>query len=177
MDRTAYTRALRAAAQVSFVALAGCAAATESVEGTDDTTPASAEGAARAKKPTASARARAEAKAATTRPSGCDAGTDAPQLTCAERLKAAFPNGDEQNWFDAPHVDDAALAACCNAAGAALDPNGNDWKSLEEFRNSGCCSVKDVTTVSSACTPWGPPVPPSVASWLRSLESAGVRLA
>ena len=84
-------------------------------------------------------------------------------------MKAAFPNGDDTSWWDEPNVQDAALAACCNATLAAVDPNGNDWKSTDEFRKSGCCSVKDVTSAWSACTPWGPPVPPSVASWMLSM--------
>lgn len=167
MDRVAYSRALRAAAQVSFVTvMAGCAAA----DNVDQYPVSKASGSSNMSAPPAPS-----ATGSTSQKPTADAGTDAKahtdaqvsQLTCDEKLKALFPSGDEA-WFTGPAVSsDPALAECCGAKLEALKPA--DFEGLSDFRKSGCCHVDNVPNVGVACTPWGPPAPPSLIAWLESI--------
>lgn len=162
MDRTAYSRALRAAAQVSFVALAGCAGAA-ATEPTDMNEEAACKGGTSGKAPPRTSAKDAGGAADAT----SAAAPDAAPLSCDAKLKAAFPKGDP-DWFDQPDVQNADLAACCNALAKAIDPAKPT--STEEFRASGCCSIKDVVEGTMACTPWGPPMPPSIADWVHEVQ-------
>ncbi len=91
-----------------------------------------------------------------------DSGT--PPVDCATALKDAYPNGDP-NWFDnsspTPRVDTgvpvATLVECCTELAAGPDASFT-------LRDTGCCSLNNetdgsVANVGLACTPWGPPMP------------------
>jgi hypothetical protein len=105
------------------------------------------------------------------------------------KLKEVFPSGDP-HWFshggpDATLSADKDVTTCCESmlkapapppaassgkAGDAGPAAGNDSLSrLAKFRQAGCCAAKYPATsngesaIGMACTPWGPPVPPSMA--------------
>jgi hypothetical protein len=83
------------------------------------------------------------------------------------KLKAAFPDGDKQ-WYshakaDPKFVGDTNVTACCESM---LKGGNEDLTKVGKFRTSGCCAA-DFTSEKApigvtACTPWGPPVPPSM---------------
>lgn len=89
-------------------------------------------------------------------------GADATPPDCASTLAATFPPPDEYRWT--PEARSKDVVACCLGE---LTTNGE----LSAYR-WGCCVAYDEndpnkTEVSSsvtnmACTPWGPPVPPSM---------------
>jgi hypothetical protein len=81
------------------------------------------------------------------------------------KLKEAFPDGDHQ-WFSHPEPDetlkgDEAVTACCES----IIKGPSSVQKIAKFRGSGCCAADfpdDNDAKLSACTPWGPPVPPSM---------------
>jgi hypothetical protein len=90
-----------------------------------------------------------------------DSGTP---FDCATALKDAYPNGDP-NWYNSleptPRVETgvpvATLVECCSALAAAPDADLT-------LRDTGCCSLHNetdgaVANVGIGCTPWGPPMP------------------
>lgn len=172
MDRNAYSRALRAAAHVSFVALAGCASAENGERGTSS--PATAT----SSRPSAPEASAAQAASTAAPPSCIDAGsvdgaTIVSARTCEEKLKTAFPSGDTEWWMGQPMINDAQVAACCGETLANMSPE--DFKALDAFRESGCCHVEAVPNMSTACTPWGPPMPPSMADWIYEAPVSATR--
>ncbi len=83
----------------------------------------------------------------------------APQPPCDARLAAAFPDGGAPFYVnDKPLSADPALVACCNELAAKATP----MTRTEAIRASGCCHVAFDEDAQSACTPWGPPVPPAM---------------
>jgi hypothetical protein len=83
----------------------------------------------------------------------------AAPLPCDARLAATFPDGGAPYYVnDTPPSTDPALIACCNELAAKLSPATR----TEAIRSSGCCHVAFDGEASSACTPWGPPVPPAM---------------
>ncbi|MBX3229899.1 MAG: hypothetical protein KIT84_06150 [Labilithrix sp.] len=107
-----------------------------------------------------------------TKKADCDEGEPAkpePAPACGAVLHAAFPSPD--GFTFAPHAESAEVVACCRQELLASD-------GMTAFRWD-CCSAFDVaeqedpdTTwpstvahtpgIGFACTPWGPPVPPSM---------------
>jgi hypothetical protein len=101
------------------------------------------------------------------------------------KLKAAFPKGDA-HWWSSHAAPDPALAGdhgvtqCCESilATRSSADAGPSAAPIEKFRTIGCCSADydgeadaEKNRVSSACTPWGPPVPPSM-DWTPSRRVA-----
>jgi hypothetical protein len=90
---------------------------------------------------------------------------------CTQGLKSlreVFPRGDK-DWYshDAPDpklVANKAVTACCHSMLTGADPT---LSKLSSYRNTGCCASDRSTETApggvTACTPWGPPVPPSMA--------------
>ena len=89
--------------------------------------------------------------------------TDAPPAAptsealaaCQQTTAAAFPKGEAKDG----NVS-AEVLACCQMIAADHDSRGlanlGDWA-----ERSGCCSAMDWQG-SAACTPWGPPTPPTM---------------
>jgi hypothetical protein len=89
---------------------------------------------------------------------------------CTQGLKSlreVFPTGD-QAWYshDAPDpklVANKTVTSCCHSMLSGNDPT---LSKLESYRNKGCCASDRTAEIdgrgASACTPWGPPVPPSM---------------
>jgi hypothetical protein len=143
MRHDVHLAALRAAAKVAFsmALLNGCAA--------EDPTEPSTQGAA---------------SQDLTGPSGSsanDTGADRSHANCAEILSCAFPGPDE--YGTPPTPESSEVVACCDQALGGHNIGGaHRW---------ACCAAydpaegKDHTGASKhvmACTPWGPPVPPSI---------------
>lgn len=84
---------------------------------------------------------------------------------CLSTIKELFadPSGDHHN-FDAgnPHV--TAASACCDRFLRQAWGNGGtvDWE-VKGVRTECCTLEKWDSQTYPACTPWGPPVPPSMA--------------
>ncbi len=99
---------------------------------------------------------------ATTPPTSAPGPVSETLTSCEARLEAAFPNGGPPFYVnDVPPSTDPVLVACCQQLEAAA--SGLD--ATEMLRSSGCCHVAS-TSNASACTPWGPPVPPSMPARL-----------
>lgn len=90
----------------------------------------------------------------------------AGNVACKEglkKLKEVFPNGDKQ-WFshfkgpDPKLKGDKEVTACCESM---LKGSETDFKKVGAFRNDGCCA-SEAQNIGAACSPWGPPVPPSM---------------
>ncbi len=155
--------ALKAAAKVAFsiVFLQGCAGAV-SQEGAKD------EGEGYAKSESDVVLAKKQPESRPRRSLGkkaCeDAGTTTPPepTSCEATLAAAFPTPSEYKWEPEPQSKE--VVDCCRAALA-------DGSEAGQYRWD-CCVAYDAAdpnkeTASSsaknfACTPWGPPVPPSI---------------
>jgi hypothetical protein len=161
MDKLTHFTALRAAARVAFgiAVLGGCtAAATE-----EDS--ASTESDIKAKK----------AKAEDDCPSHEDAGAkpDA-KPSCENVLASAFPDGGSfMDMQNPPQVSDEVKTCCVEHLTSESEET---WKL--QYRWS-CCGVLDNWNnpdpkISMACTPWGPPVPPSMKRRRTSLSTMGV---
>ena len=151
MDKLTHFAALKAASRVAFgiVALAGCSEAA-----TEEDTLAS-ESNIMSKDPEKPC------------PSKQDAGTDAAPAkpSCENVLASAFPDGgdDFSSMQNPPKVSDE-VKTCC--AEHLKSEDENTWQL--QYRWS-CCGVLDNwnnpdPSIGMACTPWGPPVPPSMKS-------------
>lgn len=81
------------------------------------------------------------------------------EVSCDARLATVFPDGGAPFYVnDKPLSSDPALVACCNELAAKASP----MTRTETIRASGCCHVAFDENAQSACTPWGPPVPPAM---------------
>ena len=138
MKRETYERALRSAAQVSFLALPFAGACGGPIyEPVPD--------------------------AATS--GGGDGDGSLSTAECEAALKAAYPDGDP-NWYGGEptkRVDTgvpvATLVSCCSELAATAGSSGDGLG----LRDTGCCSLNNEThaveNIGVACTPWGPPMP------------------
>jgi len=82
--------------------------------------------------------------------------------SCDARLAEAFPDGGAPFYVnDTPPSTDPALVACCER----ITADASRVEQTEIIRASGCCHV-DFAENGAACTPWGPPVPPSMPARL-----------
>lgn len=158
MRTDVHSAALRAAAKVAFSVafISGCSSpasdlADESpVDNTDGVEPGTSESdiTTAKKKPSKSAQLT----------SGCHSDKDAgaPKLTCDQVVNAAFPT--EGNYPGKKQTVSVEVQTCCvellTKSGGMLDHHRWD-----------CCANLPAGTgqdVGIACTPWGPPVPPSM---------------
>jgi len=101
------------------------------------------------------------------RPPCTDAGAPAKPASCEQVLKSAFPVPGDYQWE--PVAQSAEVVSCCDQE---LTKHGSGTKYRWD-----CCVAFDPNTVPAgedppgvfsgnhglACTPWGPPVPPSMA--------------
>jgi hypothetical protein len=185
MKRETYERALRSAAQISFLALpfaVGCGNTFEPIDptpvpgdgdgdgdgddyrgdgsgdayGDDGSDGTSDDG--------ASDDGSGDDGASDDSGDGSECADSGTPFDCATALKDAYPNGDP-NWYNSqdptPRVDTGVsvekLVECCSTLAAAPD-------AYLTFQDTGCCSLHNetdgaVANVGIACTPWGPPMP------------------
>ena len=87
-------------------------------------------------------------------------------------LKEAFPTGDKR-WYthmtpDPKLVGDKDVTQCCESM---VKSTTTSLAKIGKFRDIGCCAADysaaqkanpNESPVGSACTPWGPPVPPAM---------------
>jgi hypothetical protein len=161
MRSDVHSAALRAAAKVAFSVafLGGCGGATSSGLADEDLT-ANGKGAEPGKAHGDAGQASSPAAdAATTNPSGPGHDEDAsttPPLACAQAIDAAFPV--EGDYPGTPQAVSVHVQECCADALAAS-------QGVMEHHRWDCCANLPADAgneVAIACTPWGPPVPPSM---------------
>ena len=159
MRTDVHSAALRAAAKVAFSVafIAGCSSPAdettdgENADNTDGVAPGTTESDIKTgKKPHAS---KGEQLA-----SGCHTGKDsgAPKLTCDQVVAAAFPT--EGNYPGKKQAVSAEVQTCC----AELLEKSQGGLATHRW---DCCANLPADagqSVGIACTPWGPPVPPSM---------------
>jgi hypothetical protein len=150
--RTVHADALKAAAKVAFsvALLDGCAGATKGVSGTPDP------GGSEAVTSTNGSDKKHDA-------GNADA-SDGQPLSCDAVLAETFPAPDKYQWQGVPQS--AEVVSCCDAE---LTAKGDASRYRFE-----CCVAYDPAVSDggadgvlaqkhgSACTPWGPPVPPAM---------------
>lgn len=184
--------ALKAAARVAFsmsvpvVLLNGCASALEPAETaesgitSDDELAASGSkrGEANEGKDTPSSSSRADAGAE--EPDACAKADSAPpKQSCDATLAAAYPTPGDYQWE--PVAQSSDVVACC-------DEELGKTNGMSQYRWD-CCVAYDPAQSSDAgpntlhakhgmaCTPWGPPVPPSMHRVRRARPEVDVWLA
>jgi len=164
MRNDIHAQALGAAARVAFsiTMLGGCSAANiiAGPEPTPDDEPTnlgSTEQAASTGKPKAKPIAKGKA---------CHKDIPAPKTRaqCEQTIAASFPEDAGWPLPDDPRYNDADIIACCdlliafhNAELAKGDSNGFEWPERHT-----CCGGVHQWSKGGTCTPWGPPVPPSM---------------
>lgn len=174
--------ALKAAAKVAFsvVLLQGCGGAVAAPEGAR--TERDDEGRAATNEQRATGKLGEEPGGSHAQHPGEDAGatTSPAPASCKATLAAAFPEPAEYKWEPEGHSKD--VVACCDAELAEKGP-GSPYRwdccvahDADVHPNDVLASVLQVKH-RSACTPWGPPVPPAmareqrarpeIAAWLR----------
>ena len=165
MRSDVHSAALRAAAKVAFSVafISGCSSPPDESapltpgENADGVEPGSTESDIKAtKKPHGS---KADQLA-----SGCHTDKDAsvaPKLTCDQVVNAAFPT--EGNYPGTKHAVSLEVQTCC------AELLGKSGGSLAHHRWDCCANlpVDAGMNVGIACTPWGPPVPPSMKRAVR----------
>lgn len=88
---------------------------------------------------------------------GLDFGLTMPEADAAQSEWEAYYAAHQEKVAIAK--GDAELASCCNKIAAAF---GDDLDAAMTWEHRGaCCEIVDWRG-SLACTPWGPPTPPSV---------------
>jgi hypothetical protein len=169
MRSDVHSAALRAAAKVAFSVafISGCAAPGASTEGEsdpndptagyDDTEVSTSESNLGSKKKPATTTTRSSALT-----SGCHKEAGAPKpLTCEQVINAAFPT--EGNYPGEKQSVSVQVQTCC--AEALASETG--W--MMEHRWDCCANLPADAgqNLNIACTPWGPPVPPSMKNRIK----------
>lgn len=150
--------ALRAAAKVAFSVafIGGCAA--QAAEADDATNPEGTEPATTAEADlSAKNKTKKKSETSSALPSGCHhADASVPKLSCEQVVNAAFPT--EGNYPGKKQSVSAEVQTCC--AELLTDRDGG----LPAHRWDCCANLPADAgqNVGIACTPWGPPVPPSM---------------
>jgi hypothetical protein len=89
-----------------------------------------------------------------------DASVPAETAACCRDLVASrVPDGGEM--FAAEEAADPSVRACCTALVAGVSHREIPWEAVGPSSLWACCEALG-NPFSVACTPWGPPVPPSV---------------
>lgn len=159
MRSDVHASALRSAAKVAFSVafLGGCSAAPAVTAGEeaatgnpDEVEPVTTESDLAAKKP------KAKRKPPAPSSTRCHGDEPKPTASCASVVAAAFPTDG-----DYPGVKQSVsseVRACCVEL---LDESKG---SLAEHRWDCCANLPDnhPASITIACTPWGPPVPPAM---------------
>ena len=154
MRSDVHTAALRAAAKVAFSVafLGGCSAASDA-EGTDPKAPG-ADGVEPGTTESDLAAAKKKPKIAAPTTSCHQNDSGAPKPSCESVVAAAFPT--EGNYPGTKQAVSNDVQTCC---AELLTKSGG---SLAKHRWDCCANVAPGQNVAMACTPWGPPVPPSM---------------
>lgn len=174
--------ALKAAAKVAFsvVFLNGCAAQLESQEAAAT---GSGEGGEQAtseadlspkKKPLHHVTKTSVTKAGNDAGASCDASPPAP-VSCDATLAAEFPKPGDYKWK--PEARSTDVVACCVDELKAHEASSKyRWDCCVAYDAADPNKQEVSQRFGGACTPWGPPVPPSakrlrrvspeVAAWL-----------
>jgi hypothetical protein len=167
MRHDVHLAALRAAAKVAFSVafLGGCTSAVADLPGDDEpTTDDSAESSESAVK-SGSNKAKPKPKPKT--PAANNAGSTAchnssggtAKPTCDDLINAAFPT--EGNYPGTKKNVSKEVQSCCFQR-LVSDTDGMATHRWDCCANAGTLSTEDQQKVFVACTPWGPPVPPSM---------------
>lgn len=172
MKREVHHAALRAAARLALASFAvGCGGALEKPGAPDAAQPSAPPGPAASTAPPGDAARPDSARPDAASPDAPEAGPPS-ELACQEKIKAATAGWTPHFDRDKPKGTGpdgspvaADVVACCDAL--LNDPG----KSSGAFRDV-CCTIQswDWETYT-ACTPWGPPMPPSMPT--RLSEQAG----
>jgi hypothetical protein len=157
MRSDVHSAALRAAAKVAFSVafIGGCAA--EAVDADPATTPDGTEPATTAEADLSSKKTKKKTGTSSALPSGCHhEDASVPKLSCDQIVAAAFPT--EGNYPGTKQNVSAEVKTCC--AELLGDQDGG----LPAHRWDCCANLpaNPGQNIGIACTPWGPPVPPSM---------------
>ncbi len=157
MRSDVHSAALRAAAKVAFSVafLAGCSAETEPTENggatndvdSDGTTPGVAE---------QDISSKPKPKTPKT-PKVTSTGCHEQKPSCDALIAAAFPT--EGNYPGTKKNVSSEVQACCTEL---LTKPGDDGLGMTAHRWDCCANATPGAKIGMACTPWGPPVPPSM---------------
>jgi hypothetical protein len=165
MRNDIHAQALSAAARVAFsiTLLGGCSAAdlagSEPTPDDEPTDLGSTEQAASAGKAKPAPKPVAKGKA-------CHKDVPAPKTRaqCEQTIAASFPEDAGWPLPDDARFSDANIIACCDLLIAAHDAEiakGNS-DSFSWPERTTCCGGVHQWSKGGTCTPWGPPVPPSM---------------
>ena len=95
--------------------------------------------------------------------------TDTQYAECKPIITEAFADDS----FPMPSELSQEVKDCCALTAAyydALTAKTNDFNLVMEWENKDqCCSALEWSDGSMACTPWGPPTPPSARKMKRSI--------
>jgi hypothetical protein len=157
MRSDVHAAALRAAAKVAFSVafIGGCAAQT--AEGEDPATADGTPAATSAEADLSAKKTKKKTDKSSALPAGCHhADASAPKLSCDQVVAAAFPT--EGNYPGKKENVSAEVQTCC--AELLGDRDGG----LTAHRWDCCANLPadPGQNIGIACTPWGPPVPPSM---------------
>ncbi len=157
MRSDVHSAALRAAAKVAFSVafIGGCAAQT--AEPGDPSTPDGTEPATTAETDLSAHKTKKKTDKASPVPSGCHhADASVAKLSCDQLVAAAFPT--EGDYPGAKQSVSAEVQTCC----AKLLDESHGGLAAHRW---DCCANLPADAgqnIGIACTPWGPPVPPSM---------------
>lgn len=71
--------------------------------------------------------------------------------------------------FDPSAASDPRIVDCCQAIVAHVDQDTQDFVKVPYQEMGACCTLLG-RPVGTACTPWGPPVPPAMpAAWIEEV--------
>lgn len=157
MRSDVHSAALRAAAKVAFSVafISGCAA--EAAPGDEATGPDGTEPATTAEADLSSKKTKKKTGTSSALPPGCHhADASVPKLSCDQVIASAFPT--EGNYPGKKQNVSAEVQTCC--AELLGDQDGG----LPAHRWDCCANLPadPGQNIGIACTPWGPPVPPSM---------------
>jgi hypothetical protein len=155
MNDSTRSRALRAAAKLATaVALTGCGGLQSAESTQTDSGAISAD---------SSPRASSTSTPACSLTTNADGGLLASEVQCCLDLTSAQSptDGDASAWRADP-----SLSGCCHGLAQSFgliaieyeDAGGRAWS------DEACQSCAETIGTPSACTPWGPPVPPAMPS-------------
>ncbi len=168
MDQEVRRAALRAAAKIALFTTAatafGCSSNVEPLENLDDPSVSGDEGSTDNSSDEMRKRKKRDAGKADASPTGNCSDTSANQFECCKaQLKATFP---PDSGTQLPKPSDETKA-CCHVLASHYDQaaranNTNAWTWGDDSRVKWQCCSAIGWQGSATCTPWGPPVPPSM---------------
>jgi hypothetical protein len=172
MRSDVHSAALRAAAKVAFSVafISGCTAPTDVTEegatGRGGTEPATTESDISTKNPKNPKKKSTSKSADVAAPCQHDKDASAPKLSCEQVVAAAFPT--EGTYPGVKKAVSAEVQTCC------VELLDQSHGALADHRWDCCANLPADAgqKVGMACTPWGPPVPPSMKRRIARLEVA-----